>query len=117
VGTSVSAIAAHIAHEPGLITTKPVRARIGGLTGVSINIRMAPGAKGCRPLGSSAAAVPLLVGVGPAQFDHEIGRGVAERDYLLNYAGGTLAIEAIDVTGGHQLAAYNKIVRAFRFTT
>jgi hypothetical protein len=117
VGTSVSAIAAHIAHEPGLITTKPVRARIGGLTGVSITIKMAPGAKGCRPLGSPATAVPLLVGVGQAQFDHEIGQGVAERDYLLNYSGGTLAIEEIDVTGGTRLAAYNNIVTAFRFTT
>ncbi len=117
VGTSVSAIAAHIAGEPGLITTKPMRARIGGLTGVSINIKMAPGAKGCRPLESSTTAVPLLVGLGQSQFDHEIGRGVAERDYLLSYSGGTLAIEVIDVTGGTRLAAYNKIVRAFRFTT
>src|SRR5258708_11447741 len=48
VGTSVSAIAAHMAREPVLITSKPVRTRIGGLPGVSIDINMAPGAKGRR---------------------------------------------------------------------
>jgi len=59
--------------------------------------------------------VPLLVGVGPSSFDHEVAPGMAERHYLLAYKGGTLDVQMVDATGGHRLPSYAAIVRTFRF--
>jgi len=115
VGTSPAAIAAWMRRQPGLVTSPPQPVAIGGLRGETLTISMAKGAKGCVAVGAPTAAVPLLVGVGPSSFDHEVGPGIAERDYLLAYRSGTLGIEVIDASGGGQLANYSKLVEGFRF--
>lgn len=110
-----TAIASWMHSRPGLVTSAPHKVSIGGLHGETLTIKMAKGAKGCISPGATAPAVPLLVGVGASSFDHEIGAGIAERDYLLNYHGGTLSIEVIDASGGSHLASYSNLVKAFRF--
>jgi hypothetical protein len=76
---------------------------------------MAHGAKGCLAAGASTLAAPLLVGVGPSSFDHEVAPGNDERHYLLAYKGGTLDVQIVDASGGKQLANYAAIVGTFRF--
>jgi hypothetical protein len=76
---------------------------------------MAHGAKGCLSSGATVPAVPLLVGIGPSSFDHEVAPGSAERHYLLAYKGGTLDVGLIDTSGGRDLATYAALVRTFLF--
>jgi hypothetical protein len=62
-----------------------------------------------------APVVPLLTGVGVSGLDHNIGPGRATRLYLLDNAGGALAIEVVDVSGGGHLNGYSSVVDTMRF--
>jgi hypothetical protein len=115
VGTSVEDIVTWLTRQRRLAVSHPVAVSVGGLRGESIDIRMAKGAKGCLPSGATTPAVPLIVGIGNSSFNHEIDGRVAERDYFLHYAGGTLAIEVIDTTGGSHLHRLADIVKTFHF--
>jgi hypothetical protein len=115
VRTTPSAIAAWMTKQPSLVISHRHAVALGGLHGVVLDVRMAPGAKGCLSLGATIPAAPLLTGNGPSGFDHEVPPGNAERHYLLGYKGGTLDIGVIDTTGGKHIASYNTIVKTFRF--
>ena len=116
VGRSASDIVGWMRQQRDLTTTKPEAANIGGLRGKTLEVRMTPGAKGCLAPGATKLAAPLLVGTGPFGFDHEIGHGILERDYVFDHAGSTVAIEVIDTSGGAHLTRYLKIVKTFRFS-
>jgi len=88
---------------------------LGGLRGVVVDVRTRSGGKGCLAVGATHRAAPLLVGVGPSSFDHEVAPHFAERHYLLSYKRGTLDVALVDASGGNQLASFNKIATTFRF--
>jgi hypothetical protein len=115
VRTTPSAIAAWITKQRGLVISDRHAVTLGGLHGIVLDVRMAHGAKGCLSSGATVPAVPLLVGVGPSSFDHEVAPGSVERHYLLGYKGGTLDVGLIDTSGGRHLAAYAVIARTFLF--
>jgi hypothetical protein len=115
VGTTPGAIAAWMTRQRGLVISHRHAVALGGLHGVALDVRMARGAKGCLSAGATTPAVPLLVGIGPSSFDHEVAPGIAERHYLLGYGGGTLDIQMIDTSDGRHLAGYTAIVRTFHF--
>jgi hypothetical protein len=115
VGTTPVAIAGWIARQHDLVVSNQHAVTVGGLRGVSLDVRMAQGAKGCLSAGATVPAAPLLVGVGPSSFDHEVSPGVAERHYLLAYKGGTFDIQMIDTSGGRHLPSYAAIVKSFHF--
>lgn len=66
---------------------------------------------------SMEATAPLLVGVDPSSFDHEVAPGSDERHYLLAYKRGTLDIQMVDTSGGGDLSSDAAIVGTFRFHT
>jgi hypothetical protein len=115
VGTTPSAIAAWLTKQRGLVISHQHAVTLGGLHGAVLDVRIARGAKGCLSSGATVPAVPLLVGVGPSSFDHEVAPGSAERHYLLGYNGGTLDVGLIDPSGGRHLASYAAIVKTFLF--
>ena len=115
VRTTPAGIAAWMSRQRGLVISHRHNVEVGGLRGVAVDIKMARGAKGCLSVGATTPAVPLLVGIGPSSFDHEVAPRVAERHYLLAYKGGTLDVQMIDTSGGHHLATYTAIVKTFRF--
>jgi hypothetical protein len=117
VGTKALDIVAWMSRQRALLTSGREPVVIGGLHGEALDIRMKPGAKGCLSPGAPNPAVPLVVGTGASSFDHEIGPGVRERDYLLKFAGGALGIEVIDTSGGSHLDSYATIVKSFGFGT
>lgn len=88
---------------------------LGGLKGLVVDVRMRQGAKGCFSVGATQRAAPLLVGVGPSSFDHEVAPHFGERHYLLGYKRGTLDVALVDASGGKQLASFNKIASTFKF--
>jgi len=115
VGRSPATIAAWIEKQRNLVVSNRHAVTLGGLHGLSLDTRMARGGKGCLAAGAAQLAAPLLVGVGPSSFDHEVAPGMAERHYLLSYRGGTLDVQMVDATDGHRLPSYAAIVRTFRF--
>jgi hypothetical protein len=115
VRTTPTAITAWITKQPGLVISHRHTVTVGGLHGIALDIKMTHGAKGCLSAGATRPAVPLLVGIGPSSFDHEVAPGIAERHYLLAYKGGTLDIQMIDASRGKQLASYAAIVGTFHF--
>jgi hypothetical protein len=115
VRTTPTAITAWITKQPGLVISHRRTVTVGGLHGIALDIKMAHGAKGCLSAGATKPAVPLLVGIGPSSFDHEVAPGVTERHYLLAYKGGTLDIQMVDTSAGTHLASYSAIVGTFRF--
>ena len=70
-----------------------------------------PGA--CRTGGTPF--VPVIIGTGPSQLEHALTGTVAMRLYLLDHAGGVLAVEIDDVSGGPHLDAYSQMVSTFQF--
>jgi hypothetical protein len=88
---------------------------LGGLRGIVVDVRMRRGGKGCFSVGATQRAAPLLVGVGPSSFDHEVVPRFAERHYLLRYKRGTLDVALVDASGGKQLASFNQIASTFKF--
>jgi hypothetical protein len=88
---------------------------LGGLRGLVVDVRMRRGATGCLSVGATQRAAPLLVGVGPSSFDHEVAPHFAERHYLLRYKRGTLDVALVDAAGGQRLANFNKLVATFKF--
>ncbi|MEO8899658.1 MAG: hypothetical protein ABI352_09830 [Candidatus Dormibacter sp.] len=59
--------------------------------------------------------VPVIVGTGSTQLEHAVGSSGVMRLYLLDHAGGALAIEIDDVSGGAHLDTYSWTVSAFQF--
>jgi hypothetical protein len=98
VGLSVPAITRWMARNAGLRITNRRDITIGGLKCVAFDVTMSQGwTKGCW-YNQGEPVVPLITGVGLSGLDHNIGPGRATRLYLLGNAGGTLAIEAVDVS-------------------
>jgi hypothetical protein len=115
VRTTPAGIAAWMSRQRGLVISHRHPVTVGGLRGVALDVRMARGAKGCLSAGATVPAAPLLVGIGPSSFDHEVAPGFAERHYLLAYRGGTLDIQVVDSSGGRHLAGYAAVVGTFHF--
>jgi tRNA A-37 threonylcarbamoyl transferase component Bud32 len=113
-----SAFARWLAHEPGLVTTKPAPVTVGGLSGVVIDIRMRKEWKKTCPWSQGVPAAQVLTGLDPSpgMLAHGmLPQPMVMRLYLLNYRHGTLDIEVDEVRGSSKLASYSRVVRTFRF--
>src|SRR5262249_38605470 len=116
VGATPTAIADWIARQRDLAVSQRHAVTVGGLHGIALDVRMARDAKGCLSAGATVPAAPLLVGIGPSSFDHEVAPRTDERHYLLAYKGGTLDVQMVDTSGGRHLGSYAAIVSTFRFS-
>jgi hypothetical protein len=116
VQTTAAAIADWMAKQRDLVVSHRHAITVGGLHGIALDVKMARGAKGCLSPGATTPAAPLLVGIGPSSFDHEVAPGSDERHYLLSYKGGTLDIQMVDTSGGAHLGVYTAIVGTFHFS-
>jgi len=94
-----------LAHEPGLVTTKPVPVTVGGLSGVVVDIRMRKDWKQTCSWSQGVPAAQVLTGLDPSptQLAHGmLPQPMVMRLYLLNYRHG-------------KLVSYSRLVRSFRF--
>jgi hypothetical protein len=105
-------------HEPGVAPFTPRPARVGGLSGVVVDLRMRKDfIETCQWSGGSPAQ-QVLTGLPPSPdiLNHSLTPGHAVmRLYLLHYKHGTLGIEIDDVRDDARLATYTKVVGTFRF--
>jgi hypothetical protein len=114
VAHTPEALAAEFQVRPGLVTTSPIAVTVGGLSGLVMDISMAPDWTGTC-FYSTEPGVQLMGGVAPSDFHHSVVGGLAIRLYLLDRGDSTLAIEIGDFSGGANLDAYAAIVEQFEF--
>jgi hypothetical protein len=104
--------------NPGLDVTHTSRVSLGGLSGYVADLRMRTDWKRTCPWSHGAPAILAIIGVPPTskELAHNVTpQPMVMRLYLLAYNGGTLGIEIDEVAGDEKLAAYDKVVRSFRF--
>jgi hypothetical protein len=114
VAHTPEAMAAEFQARPGLRTSTPQAVSIGGLTGLVMDIRMAPGWTG-KCYYWPDPVVQLIAGVRPSEFEHPVIAGLTMRLYLLARGTSTLAVEVDDFSDGAHLDRYSKIVDGFAF--
>jgi hypothetical protein len=114
VAHTPEAMAAEFQARPGLTTSTPEPATIGGLSGLVMDISMAPDWTGMCFYWDEPA-VQLIGGVPPSEFDHAIIPGLTMRLYLLARGSSTIAVEISDFSDGAHLDAYSAIVEQFKF--
>lgn len=114
VARTPEAMTAEFQARPGLVTTDPEPVTIGGLSGLVMDISMAPDWTGTC-FYTDEPGVQLIGGVPPSEFDHGIDRGMTMRLYLLARGATTLAIEISDYSDGAHLDEYSAIVEQFEF--
>jgi len=83
VGTSVDAILTWLVDHPGLQTSAPVPVSVGGLTGIRLDVSLAPDWRTTCPFSTGRPIVAILYGAGPSVLHHTLLPGFAERLYLL----------------------------------
>ena len=102
-------------HRPGLTASNVRQVRVGGLSGLAVDLKMATSWKNTCPDSNGAATVPLTFNTSPTHPQHSISAGQVKRLYLLSSKGTLLAIEISDARAGHHIDAYAKIVESFTF--
>jgi hypothetical protein len=107
-------IAAWMAGRSHLTTTSPRPVSIGGLDGVTVDVRLADNAPiECFPL----PAVLLVHGLPPSDgYDQAILAGTAMRFYFFDRGENVLMIEIDDVSGGDRLDEFTTVVNTVRFS-
>lgn len=90
---------------------------VGGLSGVVVDLRLPPGWSKTCSYSAGLPVQPMITGLGVSGLDHNILPGQVTRLYLLDYAGGALAIEVVDIKDAHHLSAYSDLVSKLQFGT
>lgn len=93
VGGTVDDLAGWYTSHPGLTTTEPEDVKVGGLSGVFLDISLDPSWDVTCPYSEGQPVVPFIIGNGISGLHHVILPGSEERIYLLEWNGGNVAIE------------------------
>jgi hypothetical protein len=106
-------IAAWMAGRAHLTTTSPRPVSIGGLHGLTVDVRLADNAPiECFPI----PAVLLVHGLAPSDgYDQAILAGTAMRFYFFDHGANVLMIEIDDVSGGDRLDQFAAVVNTVQF--
>ena len=115
VGTTPSAIAAWIARQPGLSSTKARVVLVSGRKALVQDITLAKVWKKTCPWSSGNPVVPLLMGIKNSNFSHAVGPHYAVRLYLMPAGPDVMAIEVDDATGGQHFNWSTNVINSFRF--
>jgi hypothetical protein len=108
-----AAMAAFLRKQPALATTPAKMVLVGGLSGLSIDVRLARGWKhSCSGNGPDSG---VITGLSPSTFEHGVQGRLAVRLYFLDSGDHVVGIEIDDVSGGGRLAGYDLVVKSLKF--
>jgi hypothetical protein len=102
--------------QPGLVVTKPQPISVGGLSGLMIDLSLAPNWTGMCPFIPDIPLVSLLLGTGPSE-----GLGIVveaswkTRLYLLDFDDDNIAIYVMEHPGRFSLKDYDAVIRTMQF--
>lgn len=117
VGTTATAVASWMTRDPSLVVTDKRAIKLGGLSGVVMDLAISARAKPC-PYSGGKPVAPYLFGVDlSVGVEHNTGPGAKTRMYVLNNDGGALAVEVVDVHGGDHLDGLSAIVHTMSFAS
>ena len=117
VGGSSKDLVTWIRALPGLVVSDPVLVTIGGLTGVSLDLRIEDGWKASCPFANGLATVPLFVGA-KGEYRWVIAGNEQLRLSVLDVPDGAVVVDVDAFDGGvinDLLAAADPIVNSFSF--
>jgi serine/threonine-protein kinase len=106
--------------NPGLSVTRLHPITVGGLSGFVLDLRIRSNWRKTCKWSQGMPAVQLIHGVSPTypQMIHGmLPQPFVMRLYLLDYKKATLGIEIDEIEGSSKLAAYDAVVKTFRFKT
>jgi hypothetical protein len=111
------AIARYITEHPEFTTSNLRSVKVGGLSGVVLDIKLAKTWKKACADPDGGPAANLISGLPPSDFDHSIGGKLTIRLYLLAHGSDVLAIEIDDVaSGGAHFSTFDPVVKSLRFS-
>jgi hypothetical protein len=114
---SAHALTDFFTSQPGLVVTEPQLTSVGGLSGLMIDLSLAPGWTETCPLPfPDVPLVNLLMGTGPSEgLGVLVEAGWTTRLYLLDFEDDNIAIYVMDHPGRLSLDDYDAIVRTIQF--
>jgi len=113
---SAQALTDYFTRQPGLVVTKPQPTSVGGLSGLMIDLSLAPGWTETCPFIPGIPLVNLLIGTGPSEgLGLVVGGSLTTRLYLLDFGNDNIAIYVIDHPGRFSLEDYDAVVRTIQF--
>jgi hypothetical protein len=104
--------------RPNLTTRRRVPTTLGGLHGVSIDLRIKSNAHmdTCRDQGRVLKLAGLFSGLSPSSLEHTVAPGMTMRMIMLSLQGGVLAVEIDDVDSAPvNVPALAAVARQLRF--
>jgi hypothetical protein len=104
-----------VAAQPGFRDPRFRPVRVGGLTGIVADLRLARGWSKICSYSDGLPVQPLITGLGVSFLDHNVLPGQVTRLYLLDYLQGALAIEVVDIKDAHHLPGYSRLVQRLHF--
>jgi hypothetical protein len=115
VGLKPRAIVEALRDRAGLETSAPRRVDVGGLTGLVVDIE-APltGKEGC-PVPQLGRAIPLIAGVGQAEFGRVQTADMRTRLYVLAYGAENVVVEVSDVEADRASFDFESVIDSLRF--
>lgn len=116
IGMQPRAIVDALRRRPGLDVTEPREVSVGGLTGFTINIETAKGAKAGCTLPDGNSIIPLIIGTGPADFEHAQVRNLKTRLYVLANGDSNVVVEVSDVSTDQPFVDAESVVLQLQFS-
>ena len=114
---SAQALTDWFTSQPGLVVTEPQPTSIGGLSGLMIDLSLAPSwTETCPFHVPDVPLVNLLRGTGPSQtLSVLVAAGWTTRLYLLDFEDDNVAIYVMDHPGRLSLDDYDAVIRTIQF--
>jgi hypothetical protein len=112
---SAQALTDYFARQAGLVVTKPQPTSVGGLSGLMIDLSLAPGWTQTCPFIPDIPLVNLLIGTGPSELGVVVEATWTTRLYLLDFGNENIAIYVMDHPGRFSLEDYDAVVRTIQF--
>lgn len=115
VGFRPKTIATALQQRPGLDTSTPHKVAVGGLHGLVMDIRLAPGTKAGCTVEGGLTIIPLFIGAGPASVEHAQVPGLRTRLYVLANGKSNIILEASDVAKDADTFEFEPVLSSFDF--
>jgi hypothetical protein len=113
---SAQALTDWFTNQPGLVATEPQPTSIGDLSGLMIDLSLAPGWTGTCPFIPGIPLVNLLMGTGPSEGLGTVVEATwTTRLYLLDFEDDNIAVYVMDHPGGFSLDDYDAVIRTIQF--
>lgn len=116
VGSGAEGVATALRERPGLEVSPAQEVTVGGLRGLVVDISLVEGTRAGCVVEGGLRIVPLVIGTGPAEFEHAALAGGTTRLYLLEDGKSLVAVEVNEVSADGPFPDLEAVVGGLRFS-